>query len=53
LPQGKPALPQTGVNDASPFASLMLGLGGFLGLFGIRRRKKRGEDTPKQEGDNA
>ena len=53
LPQGKLALPQTGVNDASPFASLMLGLGGFLGLFGIRRRKKRGEDTPKQEGDNA
>ena len=52
LPQGKPALPQTGVNDASPFASLMLGLGGFLGLFGIRRRKKRGEDTTELDSDN-
>lgn len=52
LPQGKPALPQTGVNDASPFASLMLGLGGFLGLFGIRRRKKRGDNTTEQDSDN-
>ena len=52
LPQGKPALPQTGVNDASPFASLMLGLGGFLGLFGIRRRKKRDDNTTEQDSDN-
>lgn len=52
LPQGKPALPQTGVNDASPFSSLMLGLGGFLGLFGIRRRKKRGDNTTEQDSDN-
>lgn len=52
LPQGKPALPQTGMNDASPFASLMLGLGGFLGLFGIRRRKKRGDNTTEQDSDN-
>ena len=52
LPQGKPALPQTGVNDASLFASLMLGLGGFLGFFGIRRRKKRDDNTTEQDSDN-